>query len=122
MTARTQIVGQRGECIAEDHLTSLGARVLSRNYRADFGEIDLVLEHEGDLVAVEVKARGVADLEQPEEAVTWSQLRRIARALAAFALDTDRLEEPWRIDVVAISFAADGSVHSLDHLRSVYPG
>jgi putative endonuclease len=122
MNLRTQTVGRRGERLAEEHLLAQGARLLERNYRIDYGEIDLVLEHEGDLVAVEVKTRDVMDLEQPEEAVSWHQLRRIVRALSAYAMDNDLLEGTWRIDVVLIVIEPDGSVLRLDHLRSVYPG
>jgi putative endonuclease len=122
MSLRTQNVGRRGEQLAEEHLLAQGARLLERNYRIDYGEIDLLLEHEGDLVAVEVKTRDVQDLEEPEEAVSWHQLRRIVRALATYAMDNDLLEGTWRIDVVLIVIEPDGSVLRLDHLRSVYPG
>ncbi len=121
MSLRTQNVGRRGERLAEEHLLAQGARLLERNYRIDYGEIDLLLEHDGDLVAVEVKTRDVGDLEQPEEAVGWQQLRRIARALSTYAMDNDFLEGTWRIDVVLIVIEPDGSVLRLDHLRSVYP-
>ena len=122
MNLRSQNVGRRGERLAEEHLLTQGARLLERNYRIDYGEIDLLLEHEGDLVAVEVKTRDVGDLEQPEEAVSWLQLRRIVRALSTYAMDNDLLEGTWRIDVVLIVIEPDGSVLRLDHLRSVYPG
>ena len=122
MSLRTQNVGQRGEQLAEEHLLAQGARLLERNYRIDHGEIDLLLDHEGDLVAVEVKTRDVQDFEQPEEAVSWRQLRRIVRALSTYAMDNDLLEGTWRIDVVLIVIEPHGSVLRLDHLRSVYPG
>jgi putative endonuclease len=117
----TLTVGRRGEQLAEQHLVELGAELLERNYHIEYAEIDLLFEHEGDLVAVEVKARAVEDLEQPEEAVRVAQLRRIMRALATYAMDNDRLEMPWRIDVVCIVFEPDGEVLRLDHLRNVYP-
>jgi putative endonuclease len=122
MTMHNRILGLRGERLAERHLVQLGARLLTRNYRIPFGEIDLVMEDDGELVAVEVKTRVVGDLEQPEEAVNGRKLRRIAQALTAYAAGTGYLETPWRIDVVAIEIAEDQSVLRLDHLRSVYPG
>jgi putative endonuclease len=114
-------VGQYGERLAEHYLIGQGAKLLARNYRIPFGEIDLVVEHEGELVAVEVKARAIDALEQPEEAVNWRKLRRIVQALTAYALDTDLMEMSWRIDVVAIQLELDGTMCRLNHLRSVYP-
>jgi putative endonuclease len=122
MTLHNQTVGRRGERLAEDYLLAIGARLLERNYRIDYGEVDLLLEHEGDFVAVEVKTRDVHDFVEPEEVIRRRQLVRIERAMRTYAMDTDRLEMPWRIDVVLIVIEPDGSVLRLDHLRSVYPG
>ena len=121
MTMHSRHLGQQGERLAEEHLIGLGAQLLARNYRVDFGEIDLVMEHEGELVAVEVKTRSIEELVQPEETVSRFQLRRIVQALTAFAVAKDLLESPWRNDVVAIETESDGAVRRLDHLRSVYP-
>lgn len=116
-----QTVGWYGERLAEHYLVELGAELLARNYRIPFGEIDLVVMHDGELVAVEVKTRTALDVERPEEAVHWWKLRRIKQALTAYAADTDLLELPWRMDVVAIELDLNGKVLRLDHLRSVYP-
>lgn len=122
MTLQRQVVGRLGERLAERYLLEQGARLLERNYRIDYGEVDLLLEDEDDLVAVEVKTRDVSDIEQPEEAVTWRQLRRIARAMATYAVENDLVERGWRIDVVAIVLEPNGSVLRMEHLRSVFPG
>jgi putative endonuclease len=122
MTVHTQTVGRRGERLAEEHLLAQGARLLERNYRSDYGEIDLLLEHDGDLVAVEVKTRDVQDLEQPEEAISWLQLRRIVRTMSTYAMDNDLLDSPWRVDAILIVIEADTSILRIDHLRSIYPG
>jgi putative endonuclease len=115
-------LGKFGELLAETHLVKLGAQVLARNYRSAPGEIDLVVDHEGDLVAVEVKTRTDLDLEAPEEAVTHWKLRRMMRGLETFALDNDMLERHWRLDVVAIELDLDGAVLRCEHIRDVYIG
>jgi putative endonuclease len=121
MTTITKALGVRGERLAEEHLVDKGLQLLTRNYRIPEAEIDLVMEDEGELVAVEVKTRFVDDLAQPEEAVTWRKLQRIVLALTAYASDADYMEKPWRIDVVVIQVDLDGGVVRLEHLRSVYP-
>ena len=117
-------LGKRGEMIAEELLSRIGAEVLCRNYRCPTGEIDLVVEHEQDLVAVEVKTRCTVDLEAPEEAVTYWKLRRIVSALEHYAAEPEDdllLERHWRIDVVAIEMEADGSLRRCEHIRDAYP-
>ncbi|HEX8966974.1 MAG TPA: YraN family protein [Chloroflexota bacterium] len=115
-------LGRFGELVAETHLVKHGARVLARNFRSEPGEIDLVIEHEGDLVAVEVKTRTALDLEAPEEAVTRWKLWRMARGLETFAIDNDMEERHYRLDVVAIELDLDGQVQRCEHIRDAYLG
>jgi putative endonuclease len=120
MTRAAQGLGRRGEQLAEQHLVRLGARVLARNYRSGLGELDLVVEHEGDLVGVEVKTRHVGQPALPEEAVGPAKLARLERLLAQFAQESGRDECGWRIDVVALEVAPDGTVRRLEHIRDAY--
>jgi putative endonuclease len=116
-----QVLGQLGEALAETYLTADGARILERNYRSERGEVDLMVLHEGDLVAVEVKTRGAHDLEKPEEAINWWKLKRLVHALTTYAIQSDFVELHWRVDLVAIETAEDGTVHRLEHIRDIYP-
>jgi len=117
----TLATGRFGERVAEDYFAAIGATILERNFHVQYAEVDLILEHEGELVAVEVKTRSVLDIAAPEECIFAAQLRRIVRGLTTYAQDTDRLEMPFRIDVVLIVTDPDGSIHSFEHLKSVYP-
>lgn len=114
--------GRFGERLAEEYYLGLGATLLERNFHVQYAEVDLILEHDGDLVAVEVKTRSVLDMAAPEECVLQSQLRRIVRGLTTYAQDNDRLEMSFRIDVIAIVTTPDGDVLRFSHLPSVYPG
>ncbi len=115
-------LGKFGEQVAEQLLVKSGAVVLARNYRFEPGEIDLIIDHDSDLVAVEVKTRTDLDLETPEEAVSSWKLRRMAIGLATFASDNDMLERHWRLDVVAIDIDLDGRVTRCEHIRDAYQG
>lgn len=115
-------LGQWGERLAESMLVRAGATVLARNYRSEPGEIDLIVEHEGDIVAVEVKTRTALDLERPEEAVSRLKLRRMRRGLESFALDNAYEDRHWRLDVVAVEFTECGDLSRCDHIRDAYDG
>ncbi|HEV7665182.1 MAG TPA: YraN family protein [Chloroflexota bacterium] len=115
-------LGKWGEQLAESTLVQAGATILARNFRSDPGEIDLVIEHDGDIVAVEVKTRTDFDLEAPEEAVTWWKLRRMSHGLATYAMTNDLMERHWRLDVVAIQLDLNGDVLRCEHIRDAYLG
>ena len=60
MTTLTRAeIGALGEQLAVDHLTSLGLRVLTRNWRCRYGELDVIAADDAarTVVFVEVKTR-----------------------------------------------------------------
>jgi putative endonuclease len=121
MTLTKQAIGRRGEQLAEEYLVAQGGELLERNFRVQYAEADLILKHEGELVAVEVKSRDVMDFVDPEESVRRAQLARVARALTTYAQDNDLLDMPFRIDVILIVTEPNGDVQRFDHLKSAYP-
>lgn len=76
-----QRYGLLAERLASAYLRCKGYRIVARNLRNRYGEIDILARRGATLVAVEVKARKT--LRDCTEAVTPSQRQRIARALEA---------------------------------------
>ena len=80
MKRENKITGKRGEDIALADLLKKGYRLLIRNFRNKFGEIDLVMEDGQTVVFIEVKTRVGDDFGLPEEEVTerkFAQVRRM---------------------------------------------
>ncbi len=102
MTAPHLELGREGEVLAARLLTGKGYRILTRNYRARGGEVDLVCQDGDTLVFVEVKTRSAGSLGRPDQAVTGVKRGRLVRAAAAFLSEHDGWERPCRFDVVAV--------------------
>ena len=87
--------GESGESLAAAFLEGRGLRILSRNYRCRFGEIDLVAESGATLVFVEVRARRSDTFGGPAASITAAKRRRLVAAarhyLAAAGAMTTRL-------------------------------
>ena len=93
---------RRGEAIASDALVRLGYRIVERNCRSRWGELDVVAYDGDTLVFVEVKARRGMQFGDPASAVDGRKQRRIVR-LAQRYLSRRRLgEPPCRFDIVVI--------------------
>ena len=94
-------VGREKEELAAQYLENKGCRILEKNYRNRWGEIDLILEDGGFLVFAEVKYRSSVKNGLPEEAVDYRKQQRIRncarRYLAGKTIDT-----PCRFDVIGI--------------------
>lgn len=113
-----QQLGRFGEAWAVGQLTRLGYRILERNVRCRAGEIDIVAEHEGDLVFVEVKCRKSEIFGSPQANIDARRYARLAGAIAQY-LDERELEpESYRIDVVALQVNRAGRVQHSEIIRS----
>lgn len=95
--------GLDGEKQAEDYLVRRGMTVLARRYRAQDGEIDLIMQDGETIVFTEVKARPKGRAGAGLVAVTPAKQRRMTHAALAFLVEREWMERPVRFDVVEIT-------------------
>ena len=100
MSAATQQFGELGERIAERWLRRKGWKVLQRRFRNGHRDIDLVVERDGTVAFVEVKARRGREFGDPVEAVNWSKQKELARSASVWIDRHGRPSESYRFDVV----------------------
>jgi putative endonuclease len=121
---RSKSAGRRGEALAAAHFERLGYRVLSRNHRTRFGELDLVLCDPGGqtIVFCEVKTRrlgsGSTDW-QNLHAAKCRQVRAMGAAWLNDVADRPRSAE-LRFDAVAVTLDRRDELVRLDHLEGAF--
>ncbi len=76
--------GKFGEKMAYAYLRQKGYSVLARNYRSNYGEIDLIVTKGDSLLFVEVKLRDKNCNYRPCEAVTISKQKKIIQTASCF--------------------------------------
>lgn len=114
-------IGCLGEDAAADFLAGQGYRILERNWRCPAGEIDIIAEHGGEIVFVEVKARSPRARFAPEEAVDWRKQRRLAAA-AKYYLAPFRRPSPHRFDIVSVMLDEGDAVVQLEQKARAFDG
>ncbi len=98
----------RGEQVAEVYLTRHGYRIVTRNWKNRFGEIDLIARApDQSLVIVEVKT-GTRGQTPPETRVNAAKQHRLT-ALAAQAARRFGRDARVRFDILAIELPAPGA-------------
>lgn len=100
-----QRAGDAAEEAASRYLAANGCRIVARNVHYRSGELDIVAEHAGTLVFVEVRMRGRSDYGGAAASVDFFKRRRLVRAAQqylaqTFAGRTRRQLPPCRFDVV----------------------
>jgi putative endonuclease len=100
----TKRLGAEGESLAALYLERRGMTILDRNWRCDYGEVDVIAECDGETVLVEVKTRLDLDGDtsvMPEIAVDKRKRERYRR-LALYYLASHPEVDVIRFDVIAI--------------------
>jgi len=110
-------LGNTAEAVAATYLKEKGYRVLARQFRKTFGEIDLVCQDGNEVVFVEVKARASSDYGYPEEAVTEKKIGHLVQVGEAYLAQKHLEELPWRIDVVSVEYKT--SPPTVTHIEDI---
>lgn len=102
-------LGKLGEDLACEYLVCNGYRIIERNYRQPYGEIDIISRApDKTLVFVEVKTMiGVRRETQisPEDQLSASKLRKFKKTASLYSGARTDLIHPkrgWRIDAITI--------------------
>lgn len=117
-TAKT--LGDRGEAAAARLLETLGYRVLERQLRGRYGELDLVAIDGDVVVFVEVKTRATAAAGHPTEAITPAKQRKVTQSALAYLKRRGWLERRARIDVVAVRWSRAEADPQLEHYVAAF--
>ncbi len=94
--------GKLGEDIAIDYLEKEGYRIVERNYRCVFGEIDIVARDGKVLVFVEVRSRRSAKYGYPQESIGLNKRKKISKIALNYLKEKQLLGCHARFDVVAV--------------------
>lgn len=113
-------LGAAGEAAAAVWLEARGYRVLARNVRTRYGEIDLVAQLGSLVVFVEVKSRTGERFGHPADAIVpWKQ-HRLAHLAVAY-LHRRGLERcTVRFDAIAVHLDASGSIKEIEHIPDAF--
>ena len=114
-------LGALGEQLAVDQLIGLGLKILDRNWRCRYGELDVIAVEADTVVFVEVKTRTGDGFGGLAEAVTPQKVRRLRRLAGLWLAGQDRGWAGVRIDVIRVRIPRFGSAGSpeITHLRGV---
>ncbi|MCK9522840.1 MAG: YraN family protein [Proteobacteria bacterium] len=102
MPKNTTRTGQIGEDFVCTQLMQRGYRILDRNVREKFAEIDIIAQQEQTICFVEVRTRTNAEWGHPAETITPRKQRLIRRAAESWLVKRRLYHMPSRFDVATI--------------------
>lgn len=94
--------GELGEFLACIFLKNQGYRIIGKNFRTRFGEIDIVAEDKKTICFIEVKSRSYTSYGLPEESVDGRKQEKIVKTALAYITANDITSTDMRFDIVSV--------------------
>ncbi len=116
-------LGQLGERVAAEHLERRGFRIIERNYRTRWGELDIVAYDGSTLAFCEVKTRRMSAGEgNPLDAVGTLKRSRVRKMAGRWLIE--RSDRPYaqslRFDAIGVTFDRSGQLAGIEHLEGAF--
>jgi len=118
MTKFNLQTGNIGEDIAQKYLKDQGYKILERNFKTKYAEIDLVAKQKDEIIFVEVKTRRGLNFGSPEEALTKKKLSKLWLNAQGY-INFKKWQRPYRIDAICIVLNPDNTVNYFNHYQNI---
>ena len=120
MTLYKKTIGKFGEDLACDFLKKRGYRILERNVKISYQEIDIVSSLKNRLVFVEVKTRSSDNLGGAEDALFPKQIKNLKKAIAAYCHQRQKKLFSISLDFVAIDLNRINKTAKIKHYKNIF--
>ena len=112
--------GQKGEDLAVEFLRQKGYKILEKNFRCVFGEIDIIAQEKKTFCFVEVKTRHSQVFGSPAEAVSCQKQEKIVKT-ALFYMNKKKLDnKDMRFDVISVLLGEKEKVLSVEIIKNAF--
>ncbi len=114
--------GRTGEDIAAEYLEKQNYKILQKNWKTKFGEIDIITSKNNLLVFVEVKLKVGEDFGTPEEMINNFKISQVQSTAIAYLQQNREIEKSYggyRIDAVCIVLGQDNQVLRINHYENL---
>lgn len=113
--------GAAAEELAAAALIEKGFRILDRNWRCRFGELDIVAESGDMLVVIEVRSRsGTTSFGTPSESVNARKMIQVRNTAQHYIHQKRYYERPIRFDVISVMLGSDLTATSMEHIENAF--
>jgi putative endonuclease len=112
-------VGIKGEEIACEYLKKKGYKIIDRNFRKGYGEIDIIAIFNQILVFIEVKTRTTDLYGGAKEAIAYYKLKSLIKTAQFYKLLNPKLPDALRIDAVFVTLSSNNQLENIEHIENI---
>lgn len=108
--------GEKGEGIAKNYLIKSGYKIIEKNFRTNFGEIDLICEKDSSIIFIEVRTKRESDFLLPEESITKRKIKHIKLASLEYLSRLKKVYKEIKFEFIGILFKNDNE-YEINHIK-----
>jgi len=108
--------GKLAEDLAAKFLKNLGYKIIERNIRFRFGEIDIVASKNNQLVFIEVRFRKSAEFGDSLSTIDAKKQKKLKKAILAYIRDHNYTGD-FRFDAIGVS---GKKFDKIEHIQNIY--
>lgn len=112
-------IGKIGEKIATDFLIEKGYLILHTNFTSHWGEIDIIATKNNKIIFFEVKTRTGDTKGKPHEAINYTKLKHLMRAVTHYLLKNKYDDYKLSIDAISINLDEDDNPETIKHYEGL---
>lgn len=111
-------LGKRGEEIASEYLKKLGYKIITKNFKTKYGEIDLIFEKNDSIIFVEVRTKSNLNILSPEESLTSKKFDRLKKSSLEYLSLNGKKYKNIKFEFIGILYYSDEN-YKLNHLKDI---
>lgn len=108
-----------GEEIATNYLKNKGYKIIERNFRKGYGEIDIIAIFQNTLIFVEVKTRTSSLYGGAIESIAYHKIKSLIRTAQFYKMLHLKLPDSLRIDAVLIDLNSNNKPSDIKHIENI---
>ncbi len=117
---KRKIIGNFGENLACDFLKRKGYKIIERNLKLSYLEIDIIARHKKEVVFIEVKTRTTKDLGPAEDALRFLQIKKLKKAMVIYCAKEQINLKSVRLDLISVDLDKIKKVAKLKHYKNIF--
>ncbi|KJR40388.1 endonuclease [Candidatus Magnetoovum chiemensis] len=111
------LIGKYGELLARRYIRKIGYKIVSKNFKTQDGEIDLIAKDNNTYVFIEVKTKKNAAFAKPFENVNMKKRQRLIKTALMYLKELAQTPS-CRFDIISITL--NNSAANIEHLKDVF--
>ena len=120
MLNKHQQYGIAAETAAAKYLKKKGNKIIERNFKTKFGEIDIIAKDKDTIAFIEVKARKNQNFGSPKESITYTKKKKLSKSALFYLKNSKQMNVKARFDVAVIKSFTDSENLDIELIKNAF--